>query len=91
MERIKTAELKEWYKSKRRKPLVVWGARQVGKTYLVKTLFAEKEFKDYVYIDLKKEDDAREFFSTTSDADKYLNYIEARYGKKISESVPLIL
>lgn len=90
MERTKLQELKKWYANKRRKPLVIWGARQVGKTYLVKDLFAEKEFKDYVYIDLKKDGDARDFFSTTSDAEKYLSYIEARYGKKISENVPLI-
>ena len=91
MERIKLQELKDWYNKKRRKPLVVWGARQVGKTYLVKTLFAEREFKNnFVYIDLKKDDEARAFFSTTSDAKKYLSYIEARYGKKISETVPLI-
>ncbi len=90
MERIKLQELKKWYTKKRRKPLVVWGARQVGKTYLVKDLFAEKEFKDFVYIDLKKDSEARAFFSTTSDAGKYLSYIEARYGKKISETLPLI-
>ena len=90
MERAKLQELKKWYANKRRKPLVIWGARQVGKTYLVKDLFAKKEFKDYVYIDLKKDGDARDFFSTTSDAEKYLSYIEARYGKKISENVPLI-
>lgn len=90
MERTKLSELKQWYAKKRRKPLVVWGARQVGKTYLVKELFAEREFNDYVYIDLKKDKDAREFFATTSDAEKYLSYIEARYGKKISEKLPLI-
>lgn len=46
MERLKLNELKEWYLNKRRKPLVVWVARQVGKTYLVKTLFAQREFKN---------------------------------------------
>lgn len=90
MERTKLQELKKWYTKKRRKPLVVWGARQVGKTYLVKKLFAEQEFKDYVYIDLKKDDEARNFFSSTSNPEKYLNYIEARYGKKITEKTPLI-
>lgn len=90
MERIALSELKKWYTKSRRKPLVVWGARQVGKTYLVKNLFAEKEFSDYVYIDLKKDKDARDFFRTTSDAASYLQYIEARYGKKITPSVPLI-
>lgn len=91
MERTKLQELINWYNKKRRKPLVIWGARQVGKTYLVKKLFAQNVFKDnYVYIDLKKDEEARAFFSTTSNPKKYLSYIEARYGKKISEKVPLI-
>ena len=38
MERKKIIDLEEWLKSPRRKPLIIWGARQVGKTYLVKTL-----------------------------------------------------
>lgn len=90
MERKALKKLEEWYKSPYRKPLVVWGARQVGKTFLVKDLFAKKFFRDYVYIDLKKDDEARAFFSTTSNADKYLTYIEVRYGKKITPKVPLI-
>lgn len=90
MERIKLQELINWYKKKRRKPLVIWGARQVGKTYLIKNIFAKRYFKDFLYIDLKKDDDARNFFSTTSNAQKYLSYIEARYNKKITEDVLLI-
>lgn len=54
MERIQLESLKKWLNSPRRKPLVVWGARQVGKTYLVKELFAKRFFNDFVYIDLKK-------------------------------------
>lgn len=90
MERIKLKELEIWYNKKKRKPLVIWGARQVGKTYLVKELFAKKHFKDFVYIDLKKDEEAASFFSKTADAEKYLKYIEARYGKKISNDLPLI-
>ena len=90
MERLKEKEIYQWFKSKRRKPLVVWGARQTGKTYLVKELFAQKHFKDFLYIDLKRDNDARDFFSTTSNPDEYLTYIETRYGKKISNELPLI-
>ncbi len=61
MERSKTKELQIWYKSKYRKPLVIWGARQIGKSYLVKELFAKKYFNDYVYIDLKKDNEACKF------------------------------
>ncbi len=87
MERTKLNELKCWY-AKNRKPLVVWGARQVGKTYLVKDLFAKKEFKNFVYIDLKKDDEARDFLPRLRTPKKYLGYIEARYGKKITEKCP---
>ena len=40
MERIAIEKLKKWNDSKRRKPLIVWGARQVGKTYLIKDIFS---------------------------------------------------
>ena len=90
MERIKLKELEKWLKSPYRKPLIVWGARQVGKTYLVKELFAKRYFKDFIYIDLKKDDQARTFFSTTSDSDKYITYIETRFGKKLNSETLLI-
>lgn len=90
MERIKIKELESWLKSAHRKPLIVWGARQVGKTYLVRELFAKRFFKDFVYIDLKKDEQARAYFSTTSDADKYITYIETRFGKKLDSDTLLI-
>lgn len=51
MERLKIKELEQWLKSANRKPLVLWGARQVGKSYLLKNIFAKRYFKDFVYID----------------------------------------
>ena len=75
MHRFKEKELDLWYKSSNRKPLIVWGARQVGKTYILLDLFA-KNFKDYVYIDLMKDEDSRNFFNTTIDPKKYLDYIQ---------------
>lgn len=90
MERIKIKFLERWLNSSRRKPLIVWGARQVGKTYLVKELFAKRFFEDFIYIDLKKDEQACQFFATTSDADNYINYIEARYGKKLNDKTLLI-
>ena len=47
-------KLIDWNNNKHKKPLIVWGARQVGKTYLVKDMFAETYYKDnYIYIDCK--------------------------------------
>ncbi len=68
MKRIYLDEILSWYRKKEgRKPLVIWGARQIGKTYLVKEMFAKKYLKDYVYIDLKKDDKAASYFSSTVD------------------------
>lgn len=92
MERIYLNEIVEWYQKKdNRKPLVIWGARQIGKTYLIKEMFAKNYLKDYVYIDLKKDDRAASYFKETVDSDKYLCFIESNYGKIISEDCPLII
>ena len=90
MKRLMLDELNRWFDDPKRKPLLICGARQVGKTYLLKEMFA-KQFKHAVYIDLMKDDGSREFFSTTCDAGKYLEYIEARFDRKITPSNPLIL
>ena len=50
MKRLALSKLIKWKDNSRRKPLVVWGARQVGKTYLIKEIFAKEFYKDnYVY------------------------------------------
>ena len=51
MLRNTTNLLTKWNIRNNRKPLIVWGARQVGKTYLVKDIFAEEYYPDaYIYI-----------------------------------------
>ena len=92
MERIYLSKIIEWYRNKEtRKPLVIWGARQVGKTYLVKEMFAKSYLNDYVYIDLKKDQRAADYFGETVDDEKYLRFIESNYGKAISNDCPLII
>jgi len=91
MERIALQTLIDWDHSKRKKPLIVWGARQVGKTYLVKQLFAERYYKNkYLYIDCKKEDEIRDFCSQTANAEKIIEYISLRKGTQINENTLLI-
>ena len=46
MERIALQKLINWNNNKRKKPLIIWGARQVGKTYLVEELFAKTYYKN---------------------------------------------
>ena len=91
MERNALQDLIEWNNNQRRKPLIVWGARQVGKTYLVKDIFAETYYKDsYIYVDCKKEDAIRDFCAGTANAGKIVEYISLFFGKQINESTLLI-
>ena len=91
MERNAMQELIRWNEKKRRKPMVVWGARQVGKTYLIKDLFAEKYYKgNCIYIDCKKEDEIRKFCTNTANAEKIIEYISLRMGRKITEDTLLV-
>lgn len=91
MERNAIQNLVEWKESKRRKPLIVWGARQVGKTYLIKEIFAERYYKkNYIYIDCKVEDEIREFCAKTANAEKIIEYISLRKGRTITENTLLI-
>lgn len=91
MERIALQNLINWNNNKRKKPLIVWGARQVGKTYLVKDIFAETYYKNsYIYIDCKKDDDVREFCEKTANAEKIIEYLSLLKGKQITEKTLLI-
>ena len=77
MERTALQKLVDWNSNKRKKPLIVWGARQVGKTYLIQELFAKKYYPNrYVYVDCKKEDEIRDFCSGTANAEKIIEYRE---------------
>ena len=91
MERIAIQKLIKWNNSNRKKPLIVCGARQVGKTYLIKDIFAETYYKNnYIYIDFKADDDVNKFCSQTANADKIIEYLSLLKGKKITEKTLLI-
>ena len=91
MERTALQKLADWDSNKRKKPLIVWGARQVGKTYLIQELFAKKYYPNsYIYIDCKKEDEIRDFCSGTANAEKIIEYISLRKGQQINEQTLLI-
>ncbi len=61
MERKIYKDLLKWKNSPNRKPLVMQGARQVGKTYIV-NLFATNEYVNFVYCNLEKEPELQDFF-----------------------------
>ena len=91
MKRNALNDLMAWNSNAKRKPLIVWGARQVGKTYLVRNLFAESVYKEsYIYIDCKIEDEIRRFCEKTANPAKIIEYISLLKGRKINENTLLI-
>ena len=74
-------DLIEWMNDPRRKPLMVWGARQVGKSYLIEELFAKEFYKNrYLKIDLSDDVDFVEFAENNSNLEKVLEYIQIHYN-----------
>ena len=83
MERKYLKDLIEWNEDPFRKPLMIWGARQVGKSYLVEELFAKVYYKGrYLKLDLSNETDFVEFAEKNSNLSKVLEYIELHYNFK---------
>lgn len=91
MDRLALNDLIEWNNNKFRKPLIVWGARQVGKTYLILELFAKQYYPDnYLYIDFKYEDEIRDFCFETANAQKIIEFISLQKDVDINENTLLI-
>ncbi|HBX25495.1 MAG TPA: ATPase, partial [Firmicutes bacterium] len=91
MERKYLSKLVEWLNDPFRKPLMVWGARQVGKSYLIKDLFAERYFKNrYVYIDCRTEQGFVSFCEKHINVEEVLNYISLDKGTIIDKNTLLI-
>ena len=80
MKRTLYEELLRWKKNPYRKPLVLLGARQVGKTYLV-TEFAESEFDDCIILNCDKDQRIREIFERDLQADRIISDIEILSGR----------
>lgn len=70
----------DWKLSDNRKPLVLYGARQVGKTYIIK-VFGEKEFDNMVYVNCYKNEIVTQLFQGDVDVDRILIGLSA-YAKK---------
>ena len=76
MERKIYNKLLNWKKKYIKMPYMLVGARQTGKTYILKK-FCENEFENYVYINLDRTEDIKELFERTIDPEKIISGIEA--------------
>lgn len=83
LKRLLYNDLLTWKNDKNRKPLLLQGARQVGKTYLVKQ-FAENEYENLVYLNFEEEPDLQTLFSGSLKANNILENIGLYIGKGIN-------
>ncbi len=82
MYRIAMEKLMKWKESKRRKPLIIEGARQVGKTWLMKE-FGRQAYADTVYINFDANSRMAELFASDLDTDRLITGLELYAGRKI--------
>lgn len=83
MKRKYLDDLIKWNDDPQRKPLMVWGARQVGKSYLIEELFAKVYYKGrYKRIDCSDDSDFVNYVLNNDKLSKVLEYIEIQYDFK---------
>ncbi len=90
MYRIAMEKLLKWKQSKRRKPLIIEGARQVGKTWLMKE-FGRKEYADTVYINFDSNSRMAELFASDLDTERLIMGLELYVGHKINPDNSLLI
>lgn len=89
MKRQIYTQLLDWKDSRRRKPLMLYGARQVGKTYTLKE-FGRREFDNMVYINCYKNPAMQTLFAEDKDIKRILLGLSALAGKQITAGKTLI-
>ena len=89
MERFILKKLIEWKNSKNRKPLILKGARQVGKTYIVKQ-FGQENYEGLAYFNFDHDKDLYNLFENTKSPQRILEQLAFIYGKAIIPEKTLI-
>lgn len=90
MERKLMKELVNWKNDKNRKPLILRGARQVGKTWLLKE-FGKQYYKNVAYFNLDYETNLSEFFKTTKDVNRIIEQLTFINKDAINKNTTLII
>lgn len=90
MERIVYQDIIKWSKNKERKPLILNGARQVGKTWLLKEL-AKKEYAKTAYFVCRKNPLLKEVFTQDFNIDRILRSLRALSNVDITPEDTLII
>lgn len=90
MYRFAIENLYKWKKSKYRKPLIIKGARQVGKTWLMKE-FGQIAYSDTVYVNFDSNSKMSELFSADLNPERIIMGLELYSGQKIYPDKTLII
>ena len=90
MKRFILDELIKWKESKYRKPLILKGARQIGKTYILKQ-FGEENYEGVAYFNFDHDEDLYNLFNNTKDPKRILEQLSFIYGKAILPEKTLII
>ena len=90
MYRCKMEDLKKWKNSKNRKPLIIRGARQVGKTWLMKE-FGKNEYEKCAYINFDDNNRMKQLFSGDFDIDRIIQGLKIESGINIEAQNTLII
>lgn len=90
MKRLAINQLIDWKNSDERKPLVLKGARQVGKTWLMKE-FGKQCYDETFYFNFDEEDELKSIFETNKDAHRIIERLGLIKGKKILPQKHLII
>ncbi|HCT36718.1 MAG TPA: ATPase [Firmicutes bacterium] len=90
MERFILSELIKWKESKYRKPLILKGVRQVGKTWILKE-FGRRYYEGIAYFNFDENLEYRQFFEMTKDVSRILQNLIFASGQKITPEKTLII
>lgn len=83
-------ELVNWKNDEERKPMVLKGARQVGKTWLMKE-FGKRYYKDFVYFSFEEDDELKSIFEVNKNPHRIIELLSIISGKVILPSQTLII
>jgi predicted AAA+ superfamily ATPase len=83
-------DLTAWKNKETRKPLILKGARQVGKTWLLKR-FGELHFEDVAYFNFDLQQDIKSFFEQTKEPVKLIEYLSIVRGRRIIAGTSLLI
>lgn len=90
MQRLLMNNLIEWKNKKYRKPLIIRGARQVGKTWIMKE-FGRTQYKETLYINFDNNERMKQVFNIDMDINRIISALKIETGKKINPEDTLLI